>query len=194
MNARLGALVCSLITLVLFQNCAQNLAANGDSANTSEIRKVTEGTLLKSKTFYLSYDPSLLADRESLTRLGLKLDVSSGVISYLGTTDSRDGFLKAGDQFCLSAAERSEMEELLKQDSVCSGLNPLQPEDYCAMAMQLPYAMYGSDSQPLSEVGSARCLKAPDVDFCSGQGERVADLLDQVIQTLDQRSCKASNL
>lgn len=190
MPVRFAIFTICVITLLLFQNCGKAPASTATVTDTVAIEKVFEGPKLESKTFFISYDPAVVADAESLIEKGLKLDVESGVISYMARSNSPDGLLKVGDRFCLTSAERDELSQLVSQDSVCRGLNPMKPEDYCAMAMQLPYALYGSDSQALTEVGSARCLKAPDIDFCSGQGERVADLLDQVVRTLDQRSCQ----
>lgn len=186
---RLGSLFAATIAVLLFQNCGKNITSDADAGGVGSSQKVNEGPLLSAKTFFLAQDPSLLSDNETLMRQGLKLDVSSGVIINQSEHDSRDGVLKAGQRYCLTEAERDELLALTSKDSVCKGLNPMAPGEYCAMALQLPYALYGSDSQALTAIGSAACVKAPDVDFCEGQGERVADLLDQVLQTLDQRAC-----
>lgn len=191
MMMRLGLIAVSGIAILMFQNCGKSLPVNPENGASLASQKVEDGPLLAAKTFYLTNDPSLLSDNETLMRQGLKLDVSSGVILNQADQDSPDGLLKAGRRYCLTAAERDELLALTSKDSVCKGLNPMGAGDYCAMAMQLPYALYGSKSQALTEIGSAACLKAPDIDFCEGQGERVADLLDQVLQTIDQRTCSS---
>lgn len=189
MPIRLGLLLTAAVAALLFQNCAKAPLTAADIEAGGGSRKVTEGPLLGAKTFYLAQDPSFLMDDETVYRRGLRLDVATGVIINQDQQDSADGRLLAGQRFCLTPAERDELQVLVRQDSVCAGLNPMAVGQYCAMAIQLPYAIYGSPTQAMTAVGGANCLKAPDVDFCGGQGERVADLLDQVMQTLDQRVC-----
>lgn len=161
-----------------------------DLAADTLAQKVNEGPRLAAKTFFLSDDTSLLMDEESLMRSGLELNVEQGRIRYLGERDSADGQFKTGDQFCLSSQEKDALQALLSKDNVCQGLNPLPEDQMCAMALLHPYAWYGSESQSLTAVGGARCLKAPDIDFCDGQGKKIADLLEQVVQSLDQRHCQ----
>lgn len=189
MPIRLSLLIATAIAAMLFQNCAKTGHVADLGADAQGSRKVVDGPLLATKTFFIAQDPILLSDNETLLRKGLRLDVNTGILINQNDRDSADGLIKAGQRFCLTPAERDELQHLVQQDAVCAGLNPMNAADYCPMALQLPYALYGSESQVLTEVGSASCLKAPDVDFCGGQGERVADLLDQVVQTLDRRVC-----
>lgn len=189
MPIRFSFLIAVAIAAMMFQNCAKTPNLAGADVDAQGAHKVVDGPLLSAKTFYVAHDPILASDNETLLRKGLRLDVRTGVLVNQNDRDSADGLVKAGQRFCLTSAERDELQHLVQQDAVCAGLNPMNAGDYCPMAIQLPYALYGSNSQTLTQVGSASCLKAPDVDFCEGQGERVADLLDQVIQTLDQRIC-----
>lgn len=186
---RFAILIWSAAVLLLFQNCGK--APMRTSSSDAVPMKVEEGPKLDAKTFFIPSEESQGMDSETVLRNGLELDVATGRITYRGLEASRDGQYHPGDEFCLSDNERSELLLLLGEDSVCSGLNPLPEDGICPMALRLPYAIYGSSSQSLTEVGSAVCLKAPDVDFCGGQGERVSQILTQVRESLSTRRCSS---
>lgn len=185
---RFAILIWSAAVLLLFQNCGQPPLRAANTADSVPV-KVDEGPKLEAKTFFIASEESQGMDSETVLRNGLELDVATGRIFYRGQNISRDGQYHPGDEFCLSENERNELLLLLSEDSVCTGLNPLPEDGVCAMSLRLPYAIYGSSSQSLTEVGSAVCLKAPDVDFCGGQGERVSQILTQVRESLSTRRC-----
>lgn len=190
MAIRISIMITAIAMLLFFQNCAKAPMAADGAVNNSEKVIVTAGIKLDSKTFFIPHDASQGADEETVLNSGLKLDVQTGVLEYLGQRSTADGQIRAGDKFCLSDSERAQLSALVNDDSICKGLAPLEAGSLCAMAIRAPYAFYGSNSQSLSEVGFASCRKAPDVDFCGGQGAKIEALIKSVQASLSSHACK----
>lgn len=189
MALRLIALIAAIATLAMFQNCAKksSLATSGGSEVSAN--KVIDGSYLNERSFFLAADPEDEISGTDILTNGLKLTPTTGEIQVQGDSSKGQAKIQAGDRFCLTASEKDQLNALLANDSVCRGLNPLPSDAICAMALVAPYAYYGSETQVLAPVGSANCRKAPDVDFCSGQGEEIKTLLQSVVANLDSHVC-----
>lgn len=181
MVARLVFFIMSLVALVAFQNCAQSPQSMGSAGQ----RGIAQ--TMDSKTFVFTDDYGRIGSGSS----ELTLNVESGEISYAAAQAGVQASLSAPtSRYCLDEDERSELALLLAEDQVCALERGSKRRDYLCTAIYRPaYAKYGSQTQSLVSVGETISGCEVRADFCSGNGESIRQIIEQVKASLDTRAC-----
>lgn len=171
------AIFGSLSLILFFQNCSQSKIDQADS--NSEALTPTEFN----KTSAADFPVVQLWDYEHGKTMDL--DISTGRIAV-----SLNFGADRGQDLCLSAAERIEIQALMGQAEICEPVIPSEQflSKQCTMSYRYPYAVLVDGSVEVRLGEKTNGCDVP-VDLCGVKSQELQAFVSRLLQNADQRAC-----
>ncbi len=178
-------LVLTLFTglMVSFQNCAQSKLSQAPQESASDDATQKTSSLDLSTVRKIGI-PNEIRKTQIRDASEFEVDLTNGEIHLL----KPDGSEVAGQKFCLSSQDLSELKTIMDSGRVCEPENTVLPDQVCTMIYSEPYVRLSTDSTDVT-LGERRNGCEKPVDLCGDSATLLRGYVAALVSNIHSKVC-----